>query len=88
MKFIIYSAPGKTGGIEALHQLCDMLVAEGAQASIKYVEEKACTLIPTDTSECFYIDRYPRLSLWDNSDLDPDSVSASCQAKIDFQEKR
>ena len=74
MKFIIYSAPGKTGGIEALHQLCDMLVAEGAQASIKYVEEKACTLIPTDTSECFYIDRYPRLSLWDNSDLDPDSI--------------
>ena len=74
MKFIIYSAPGKTGGIEALHQLCDMLNLEGAQASIKYVEEKAGALVPTSTEECFYKDRYSRLSIWGDSAVDPDSI--------------
>jgi hypothetical protein len=75
MKFVIYSASGKTGGIEALHQLCDMLNSEGAQASIKYVEEKAGALAPTDTSECFYKDRYPHLSICVDLTVDPDSIA-------------
>lgn len=75
MKFVVYSAPGRTGGIEALHQLCDMLNSEGAQASIKYVEEKAGQLLPVETSECFYKDRYPRLCICNDSAPDPDSIA-------------
>ncbi len=57
-----------------MHQLCDMLNAQGADASLKYVEEIEGALMPSQTSECFYVDKYSNLSICKEDIVSQDAV--------------
>jgi hypothetical protein len=75
MRFFIVSPPsGRTGGLEALHQLAHMLRELGADVAMLYMEEVRGELVAAQVAAPLYTVDYPGLPVGRHDDLGEESI--------------